>query len=74
MLIKYGTKFCGDCRRLGAILDKLNIEYLDINVDENIAKELDITTIPVLIKYENNKEVDRLIGLKSINLIKEFVK
>lgn len=69
---KFGTKYCGDCRRLSMMLKKININFEEIEINEKIAKELNIQTIPVLIKYENDKEIGRMFGLSNLNAIKNF--
>ena len=51
------------------------IEKLDYDLDEDIVKDYNIgNTLPVLILEEKNKETKRLIGEKSYEEIKEFLK
>ena len=38
-IIIYGTNWCGDCRRTRRFLDMQQIEYLWINIDQDIQAE-----------------------------------
>ena len=53
----------------------LEIEKLDYDLDEDEITKYNIgKTLPVLILEEDNKEIKRLIGEKSYDDIKEFLK
>jgi len=68
----YAT-WCGPCRMLSPMLDKLaagysdKIKFVKINVDEasGLAKEFEVQAIPTLIFFKDGKVADRLTGLPS---------
>ena len=63
--------WCGPCRELTPLLDKLAVGYTDkikfvkINVDESpgLAQNFQVQAIPTLIFFKDGKVSDRLTGL-----------
>ena len=78
-LLKFEASLCGPCKAMDHILDlmELNMEVEKINIDHNVqlAQDNDIKSVPTVILIDDKgKEVDRLIGLKTFDELKEFVK
>ena len=74
MIVKYSMPNCGNCQKLSNILKLNNIIVEERELDEQTAKELNIMSVPVMIKFVNGKEVDRITGLVPVSRIKEFCK
>lgn len=73
---KYGAAWCGPCKMLDRTLEQVkDVEIVKYDVDEyeDLATEKSIRNIPVLIFYDGDKEVDRLIGAVSLNKINEII-
>ena len=73
---KFYADWCGPCKVLTTILNKAQIEYEPINVDNNeeLVKKYDIRTIPVFMAVnDDNIEIDRFVGVKSIDAIKQWI-
>jgi putative thioredoxin len=76
----YGT-WCGPCRILGPILEKLAEKYngkfilAKINVDESpkISQEYEIRSIPAVKLFKNGKIVSEFIGAMPEAEIKKFL-
>lgn len=73
---KYGAEWCGPCRMLENILDEITeVDVIRYDVDEyeDLAAEKKIRNIPVLIFYDGDTEVDRLVGAVSLATINQTI-
>ena len=73
---KFYADWCGPCRILTTMLNKAQIEYEPINVDNNeeLVNKYDIKTIPVFMAIkEDGTEIDRFVGVKSADAIKQWI-
>jgi len=72
-LMDFNAPWCAPCRTQEPILEQLSIQYEGkaiisaMNVDENqdIAAMLGIQSIPTMILFKNNKEIQRFVGVQS---------
>lgn len=73
---KFGATWCGPCRALDRTLQQLTtvdvIKY-DVDEDEDLAMEKNIRNVPVLIFYDGDTEVDRLVGAVSLETINKVI-
>lgn len=77
VLIDFYADWCGPCKMLLPVLDEIDfIDVVEINVDlfPDIAKRFGIMSIPTLIFFRDGLEVDREIGFRSLEEIKEAYK
>lgn len=73
---KFYADWCGPCRILTTNLNKAQIEYEPINVDNNeeLVSKYDIRTIPVFMAVKDDgTEIDRFVGVKSADAIKQWI-
>ena len=70
VLVDFWAPWCGPCRLVGPVLDKISSEYTTklafskLNVDEaqEIAAKFDVRGIPCMIFFKDGKEVDKIVG------------
>ena len=71
VLVDFNATWCGPCRMLAPIIEEIgeerkDIKVISIDVDENeeLAREYGIFSIPCLIVFANGKEINRSVGYK----------
>ena len=70
VLVDFWAPWCGPCRIVGPVLEKLSSEYKSklkfakLNVDDSqeIAAKFDVRGIPCMVVFSKGQEVDRIIG------------
>lgn len=81
-IIKVSAVWCPACLIMHSRYEEIkklfpNFEYIDYDydLDEDIIEKYNIgTTLPVLIILDNDKEINRIVGEKSIDQISEILK
>ena len=70
VLIDFYADWCGPCKMLSPIVDKVaeensDIKVVKINVDnsQDLAMRYQVMSIPTLVVIKNGKEVNRAVGL-----------
>ena len=81
-LIKFSAAWCGHCKALKPIMDKLAVEYKDkagfyyADIEEggiNTGSAAGIRGVPTVIIYKKGVEVDRKVGGVPESNMKEFL-
>ena len=78
VLVDFYANWCGPCKMLSPVLEKLGdeVKILKVNVDEyqDLAREYRVMSIPCLILFDEQKEIKRNIGFMPESKLKEFIK
>jgi len=79
VVIDFNAGWCGPCRALKPIVEELSeecsdIKFVSIDIDEEdeIAEDYDVTSIPCLVMVKGGEETVRSIGLKSKDALVEI--
>ncbi len=80
-LVDFFADWCGPCRMLAPVLEKVAVELegkaaiakLDIDKYQEIATEYQISSVPTLILFKDGKEAGRIVGLRDATQLKEFI-
>jgi len=75
-ILRFTASWCQPCKTLAANLEraevKLPIEVIDIDVEEDIANQYGIRSVPTLVMLDENIEVKRNVGVKTPKQLKEW--
>ena len=75
-ILRFTASWCQPCKALAYNLEVANlnlpIEVIDIDVHDNIAQDYGIRSVPTLVMLEENNEVKRIVGTKTVNQLQEW--
>lgn len=81
VLVDFYADWCGPCKMLSPVMEKIaqeneDIKVVKINIDNqrDLALDYDVMSIPTVVAIKNGQEIDRLVGFADkseiLNLIK----
>lgn len=81
VIIDFYADWCGPCKMLAPIFEELSEEYkgkmkfikLDTEAELTIAEQFGVRSIPTLIVMHKGKEVDRIVGFMSKDVLKKQI-
>jgi|TARA_B100000035_G_scaffold315080_1_gene333813 thioredoxin 1 len=77
--IKYfSATWCGPCQSYKPIMEQLsseghNIEFIDIDSQEDMARQYNVRSVPTTVIEENGNEISRFIGAQPRSKILESI-
>jgi len=81
VVVDFYAEWCMPCLMIAPIIDELSekmkgVKFVKTNIDENkeLATNLNILSIPCIIIFKDGKEMERLIGQKSQEVIEDKIK
>lgn len=79
-LIDFWAEWCGPCKMLTPILEELDLEYsqvdffkVDADSNTELAKELEISSLPTVILWRSGEIIARQTGAKPKALMRKFI-
>ena len=76
-IIRFTASWCQPCKALAMILNKVDspypIEVVDIDAQSDVAIEFGIRSVPTLVMIEDGTVLKKMIGVKSEELVKEWI-
>lgn len=80
VLVDFWAAWCGPCKMISQVLEELSNEVnsvrfvkIDVDENENLANEYQISSIPTLILFKNGTIVDTLIGFTPKDSLKDAI-
>jgi thioredoxin 1 len=80
VVVEFGATWCGPCKLMGPVLDKLSLERTDVSVfkvdvDEcgDMAQKMGVRSIPVVVVYKNGEEKSRTVGMTPLEKLVKMI-
>lgn len=80
VLADFNAGWCGPCRAMKPMLEELaetnpgfKIVSIDIDAEDELAEDYDVSSIPCLVVFKGGEEVNRSVGLIAKDAIAELV-
>ena len=79
VLADFNAGWCGPCRAMKPMLEELSenaaykIVSIDIDEEDELAEEYDVSSIPCLVVFKGGEEVNRSVGLIPKDAIVDLV-
>lgn len=80
-IVDFFATWCAPCRMLTPIIEqvaehfgeKITVAKVDIDQDQKIAAQFQVTSVPTIVIYKDGKEINRFVGLRDFDTIKGFI-
>lgn len=78
-VLYFTADWCVPCKRVKPIVEEINkdsiIKFKIINIDneKELAKSLDLRSVPTFILFEDEKEIGRITGAKTKQELLDFI-
>jgi len=76
-VLRFTASWCGPCKMLAKNLEsaktEMPIEVVDIDVNPELATDYGIRGVPTLVMVVDGKEKKRLVGMKSLKELEDWL-
>jgi thioredoxin-like negative regulator of GroEL len=73
----FTADWCGPCKKVRPVVEDMiregfHIQVIDVDIEKELVKNFEITSVPTFILFENEKQLDRISGAQTKNSLELF--
>jgi thioredoxin 1 len=74
----FTADWCGPCKKVRPIVEELtkdgySFQIIDVDIEKELVKKFEITSVPTFILFKNEKSVKRISGAQTKNELEIFI-
>jgi thioredoxin 1 len=74
----FTADWCVPCKKVRPIVEDMNkdgffIQIIDADIEKELIKNLEITSVPTFILFENEKIINRISGAQTRSQLESFI-
>ena len=76
----FTADWCSPCKQTRPFVEELiketeelTVFFINIDAEHELASELNVMSIPTLILFKNEEEINRVIGSQTLKTLREFI-
>ena len=74
----FTADWCGPCKKVRPIVQELIQEgyffqIIDVDIEKELVKKFEISSVPTFILFKNEKSVKRISGAQTKNQLEDFI-
>ncbi len=74
----FTADWCGPCKKVRPVVEDMiregfHIQIIDVDIEKELVKNFQITSVPTFILFENEKQLNRISGAQTKNSLELFI-
>jgi thioredoxin-like negative regulator of GroEL len=76
----FTADWCNPCKQTRPYVEELvretqelTVLFIDVDIEHELAAELEVRSIPTLILFKDEKEIKRVSGAQTLSTLKQFI-
>lgn len=74
----FTADWCGPCKKVRPIVEELIkdgylFQIIDVDLEKELAKNFEISSVPTFILFKNEKSIKRISGAQTKNQLESFI-
>jgi len=74
----FTADWCGPCKKVRPVVEDMmregfHFQVIDVDIEKELVKNFEITSVPTFILFENEKLVNRISGAQTKSQLENFI-
>ena len=74
----FTADWCGPCKKVRPIVEELikdgySFQIIDVDIEKELVKKFEISSVPTFVLFKNEKSVKRISGAQTKTQLEDFI-